>query len=542
MYKCLIIVIAVFIYGYTGAGADSIVVENDSAAAMHPDPRRIAKDRIKMLQSFTDQETDSLGFTSGFKLTLDDAIRRLITNNKEVRKAKLQYLAGEKQYRATFGVFEPYLTGTYDYSESGRPDAYLIELRESLKYAVEGVLPTATRYNFMLTQKDIRLPQSTLEWPMVSSSVGIVQPLLKNFLWDNPLADIKLANAEHQIAYNRYRSTLIAQCYSLETAYWKLVYLQEKRRNTSKSVSIARQIVKDSRTLVASGIISRLDAVEISSQLAQRQMALSSVKIEHVSVMNELMQMVGFPPDSVLLEPLAVTPLTIDSKADIPDSLPAPVIDSLISVNQPELLAAGFTTARSRVAVSQLKGKALPELNLTGTFGVFGASRNFNQAAKQFFDEERNKHNWGCGVELKVPLGTGIRDRNLLKAEKLNQKIVEVEEEFLRNELTTQSILTVGRIRNLADNLANASVVIEYRTSLLESEIVRLRAGLSNVRKIFEMEQDLANARESELEMRVQYIMAHSLYDRLLGVTLSRRGLETMTDGKPLLSKELTQE
>jgi outer membrane protein TolC len=536
------VITAIFMYGYAGAGSDSIVVGNDSAIVMHPDARRIATDRIKMIQSFTDQETDELGCTSGIKLTLDDAIRCLITNNKDIKKAKLQYLIGEKQYRATFGAFEPYLAGNYDYSESGRPDAYLIELRESLKYAVEGVLPTATRYNFTLTQKDIRLPQSTLEWPTVSSSVGIVQPLLKNFIWDNPIADIKIAKAEHFIAFNRYRSTLIEQCYSLETAYWKLVYLQEKRRNAIKSVSIARQIVEDSRTLVASGIISKLDAVEISSQLAQRQMALSTVKIEHVGVMNELMQMLGFPPDSALLEPSAVTPLTIDSMADIPDSLPALVIDSLISINQPELLAAGFTTARSKVAVSQLKGKALPELNLTGSFGVFGASRNYNQAAEQFLDRERNKQNWGCGVELKVPLGTGIRDRNLLKAEKLNQKIVEVEENFLRNELTTQSMLTVGRIRNLTENLSNAAVVIEYRTTLLKSEIVRLRAGLSNVRKIFEMEQDLANARESELEMRVQYKMAHSLYDRLLGVTLSKRGLETVTAGKPQLSKILTQE
>lgn len=174
--------------------------------------------------------------------------------------------------------------------------------------------------------------------------------------------------------------------------------------------------------------------------------------------------------------------------------------------------------------------------------GISGANKNFDYAAEQFLDAERNKHNWACAVEFKVPLGTGIRERNLLKAEKLNRKIAEMEETSLRNELTAQSILTVDRIRDLAHNLTNATIVVEYRTTLLQSEQVRLRAGLSNVRKIFEMEQDLANARETELEMRVQYHMTLSLYDRLLGVTLSRRGLETTVNSKPVLIDALTRE
>jgi len=492
---------------------------------------------------FTGQDTSELDDSSCFSLTLDDAVQKLIIHNKDVQKAKLEYLVGVKQFHAAFGVFEPYLTENHDYSETQHPNSLLIERLEQQKSGIEGVLSTGTHYDFSFIQKDIRFPQNSLDWPDVQFTFSVTQPLLKDFLGNGPLSDIKIAKVDRQIAYNRYRSTLIAQCYDLENAYWKLVYLQEKRRNAEKSVAIAHQIVNDSRTLVASGMISKLDTVEVSSKWAQRQMTLNSVKMEHMGVMNELMQMIGYSPDSAVMHPKAITPLQTDPEKQMPDSLSLKVIDSLLSVNQPELLAAEYTKIRSQIVVSQQRGKSLPELNLTGIMGVSGTNKNsYDLASEQFLDADRNKHNWACSVELKVPLGAGIRERNLLKAEKLNKKIAEIESKSLRNELTTQSVLTLDKMRDLVHNLTNAAIVVNYNSSLLQSELVRLRAGLSNVRKIFDMEQELANARESELELRVQFQMTLSLYDRLLGVTLTKRGLETIVKGKPVLIDKLSRE
>lgn len=516
---------------------------NDTVDIYVPSPNRIAQERIKKLRSFDMPDVSPLTDSTYVGLTLDDAANKLIVNNMEIKKAKYEYLAGEKRYLATFGVFEPYFTGAHEYSESERPDAvHLAELRESLTGGIEGVLPTATRYNFALIQKDIRFAQYTLEWPKISSVISITQPLLKDFFGNGPLSEIKLAKVERQIAYNRYRSTLMAQFYSLETMYWKLVYLQEKRGNAERSVSIAHQIVDDSRTLLASGTISKLDAVEISSQLAQREMVLSGIKIEHAGAMNSLLQMIGCTSDSALSVFTAVTPLVMTLETGVPDTVTIDAIDSILRNGQPDLLAAEYTSKRSRTAVSQLRGKNLPELNVTGSLGFFGANPNFNYAVEQFLDAEHRKQNWAYGVELKVPLGTGIRERNLIKAEKLNQKIAEVEESYLREELTSQSMLAVDKIHELTLNIANAVEVVEYRKTLLKSELFRLKAGLSNVRKIFEMEKDLSDARESELEMRAQFRMTLSLYDRLLGVTLSKRGLEETLQGKPQLIKELISE
>jgi outer membrane protein TolC len=543
MHKCLFILVAVCVCFSAEKVMQIATVLGDSVNEFIPDPKRIAQNRIKILRSFKALELPEPKPDDTYPLTLSTSIQQLVLLNNEIKKAKLSYLIGEKRYRATFGVFEPQLSGSYEYSESGRPDALLLELRESWIGGVEGIFPSATRYSLSISQKDVRFPQSIYEWPMVSSTVSVTQPLLKDFWGNGPFSDIKIAKAERQISYNRYRSTLMTQCFNLERAYWKLVFLQEKRRNAEKSVMIARRIVNESPTLVASGIISKLDAVEVNSQLAQRQLALSEVKVEHVSIMNELIQMIGYSPDSGLIKPKAVTPLPIVPKEQLADTLLSiSYIDSVITVNQPELLSAEFTRERSRVAVSQLRGKALPELNLKGVIGVFGASRNIDYAVEQFYDVDKNKHNWAWVLEMKLPLGTGIRDRNLLKAEKLNLHIAEIEKSTLRNELITQTLLASEKKWDLAQNLSNAEIIVKYRTSLMESELVRLRAGLSNVRKIFEIEQDLADAREKELEMRVDYQLVLSLHDRLLGITLLRKNLESIVKGKPVLVESLVRE
>lgn len=544
MYKCIIIIAALCIYVWAEKNSDSLSVIDDSGAIYIPDPGRIAQDRIKKIRAFIEQnslsQNDSIQERKPeFPITLDDATEKLITNNKVVQKAKLEYLIGEKRFHATFGTFEPYFTGNHEFSRAQRRDALLIESRETLRGGIEGVLPTGTRYGYSLTQKNIRYPQNTLDWPGITSTVSITQPLLKDFLGNGPLSDVKIAKTDRQIAYNRYRATLMAQCYDLESTYWKLVYLQEKRRNAEISVAIANQIVDDSRTLVASGKMSKLDAVEVTSQLAKRKIALSSVKIEHVSAMNNLMQMLGYSADSALISPTAVTPLLVNPDEQIPDSLSIKVIDSLVAANQPDLLSAKYTRVRSQLTVFQQKGKTLPELNLTGAMGVSGENKVFNKAVDLFFDPERNKHNWAVGVEVKIPLCFGIREWNILKAEKLNAEVSEIDEKSLRNELTTQAVLTAEKIRDFAHNLTNAALVVGYRNSLLQSELVQLRAGLSNARKIFEMEQELANAREGELDIRAQFRMSLSFYDRLLGMTLNKRGLEEIRNGKPVLVKEL---
>ncbi len=540
MYKYFLVIVAVC--GVWAQGeVDTLKAVADSSEVFTPDPEKIAQDRIKMMRAFILPDTSGEESLSAYPLSLDEAIQRLIEHNKEVQRAKLEYLIGEKRFLAAFGIFEPYLSGTYEYSESERPDAVLIEMRETMRGGIEGVLPTGTRYGFHVTQKDIRFAQSTLEWPTVSSTVSVTQPILKDFLGNGPLTQIKVARAERQIAFNRFRSTLMAQCYALENTYWKLVYLQEKRRNAEKSVAVANQIVNDSRTLVASGIMSKLDAVEVSSEQAQRQMALSGIKIEHAGVIAELKQMIGYDQDPSLTHLKAVTPLLVNNEQLLIDTLPAD-FDSLLSLYQPELLTAEFTRIRSRIAVSQQVGKSLPELNLTGIVGVSGSNKEINQAVSQFYDSERNKRNWACAVEFKVPLGSGLSERNLLKAEKLNEKIAKLEEASLKREITAQTALTLERVHDLSRNLSSASVVVDYRTSLLQSEMVRLRAGLSSVRTIFEVEQELTKARESELEMRVQYQMTLSLYDRILGTTLSRRGLERTVNGKPVLVDELLRE
>lgn len=507
-----------------------------------PDARRIALERIKNIKS-TESTEDTIQIKSLQKpLTLDDALQRLIIHNESVQKAKMEWQIGQKRNVAAYGIFEPIFTASYNNSSTDRFDVPLTERRESVKTGVEGTLPSSTRYKFSFIQQDIRFAQSSYDVPSVSSAFSITQPLLKNLIGNGPISDVKIARIEKDMGYSRYRTELMNRCYELENTYWKLVYLQEKYRNTEKSVAIAQKIVSDSKTFVASGIMSRLDALEAAAQLAQRKTSLASTRIEHIEAIEELFQMIGLPVDSTALTTVATTPLR-ETETGHPEytQISATKIDSLLNLGQPEIHISKYEQELRDVAVSQQRGRALPELNITGSWGISGSNKKINSAWENYTNSDRNEHNWQYALELKFPIGSGVRERSLVSAEKLNLELSKLESKTLQKNLNSQTLLMKYKIHELTSTITNAAVVVEFRASLLKSEAVRMRAGLSNVRKIFELEEELANARQSELEALIDFQMTRSLHDRLLGITLIRWNLESIIEDEPVLHKKLTE-
>ncbi len=481
---------------------------------------RIARERIESIQELQVSIDEADTAEKVNPLTIEDALYQLIQNNTDIQRARIEWQVGVRRHRASYGVFEPYFTTDYEVSSSDRYDATQSELRESMAVGFEGILPSATQYQFSFTQKDIRYAQNSLDVPNVSSMFTIRQPILRDLIGNGPLSEIRIARTEEDILYNRYRTALIDKCYELENLYWQLVYIQKRRRNSERSVEAAQQIVRDSRTLALSGMISQLDAIEASSQLAERQTQLSNIVLEHEAAMNQLLLMLGVSADSSTSGVTAVTPLQTDMDEDL--ALSIEEIDSVIINEQPEYISQELEIHRSSQVVKRQRGSVLPELNLIGSWGTSGSSQTFKTAVERYRSDDLDDHYWRYGIELRIPLGAGIRERNMLDIERLNLQLAELEGENLREKLTSQAVLTGEKIGDLKASLENAGVVVEYRTSLLESEFMRLRAGLSTIQKIFELEEALADARQSELEMVATYRMTIALQERLLGTTLEK--------------------
>jgi hypothetical protein len=83
--------------------------------------------------------------------------------------------------------------------------------------------------------------------------------------------------------------------------------------------------------------------------------------------------------------------------------------------------------------------------------------------------------------------------------------------------------------------------VVSYRETLLNAEIMRQKAGKSDFRKIFEIEEDLTKSRQLEMENLLDYKSTMAELARLTGTILIDNNLETMEKGRFILNKKLTQ-
>lgn len=514
---------------------DSLPAVNDSGSA---------KDTIN--QPHTDSiifDLDKNSKEMVVHLTIDEAIDLLLQFNPEIARAKLEWMASQDKYKASFGNFEPALVSNFKYDATNRSTSLFTQQELNFSTGIEGLLPSATKYSLNFSQSDIRSHFSdNLDKPVTFAGFSLTQPLLQGLWFGKPIVEIRFADAEKNIALQKYRSTLFSKIYELETAYWKLCLAQEKVIFSKRSVEIASEIVKDAQIQVKTGKISQLETLEASAGLASRQSILTDAQKELMAAMGQLKLLIAnqkFSTDTLIY---ANTPLGAEITDSLVDSYVPPSSDSIYML-QPEYLQKKFELDKEILIRKYHSDQCLPELNLKGTWGYQVRASTGSMSWYNFWDKDYRRGNgiYRAEIELRVPLGMRIKERNLLAAEKRN--VISAETAYKSTELQIFNLLSVAkkRLEDIKRNLKNARIVIDYRESLLKTEFIRQKAGKSNFRKIFEIEEELTKALQWEMENIIDLNATSAELARLTGYTLLNNSLERFEKDSPVLSQRLTQ-
>lgn len=477
-------------------------------------------------------------------LSIDEAIDSLLIYNPELNKARLEWLASKDKFTAAFGNFEPALFANYKLETTERPTSMLNQVQNNYSGGIEGLLPTATKYsvNFSLSDLQYRFLDNATK-PSVFGGITVTQPLLQGLWFGKPVLDIKAARVEREIALHKYRSALSTKILELQNIYWKLSFAQEKLGFTIQSVEIAEEIVKDSKQLFRAGKISSLEVIEASSELASRQATCSDARKDLTSAENDLKMLIAgknFLKDTTVHASTRLTISAEDSVNDIHNkSLSIEGVDTI----QPDYLQKKYELKKEHIARDYQSNQCMPELNAKSTFGFITSANKTDVAWEKFSDPDsrRKSGTFSAEVELRIPLGLNIKERHLLLAEKRNVQSAEINLQSIRLQIDNYFLVARKRIENIQKNLQNAKVVVEYRETLLNAELVRQKAGKSNYRKIFEIEEDLTKSKQWRLENILDYKSTQAELARLTGTTLLDRKLEFFEKGKAVLEKKLTQ-
>ncbi len=482
------------------------------------------------------------------ELSLADVIDHTVRFNTKVEQARLQWAISLRKARAVWGDFEPEIAGHYDISGLDRQNTVeqLLSQGFNTEYSedsqeygigIEGkTLSGGTyRFGYSLSAQDNNLASKT-EYQSFAG-VSAEQPLLKGAAYGAPTASIRIARSESKIAYHEFRKQLMDIVYQTELAYWNLVYNQAQYDAARQSVGRAEELVRDTGKRVEAGKMMDLDLLEAEMGLGIRKLNLDDTRQNVIDAATQLKLLISqsdIVGDKRIVASEALV-LPTDTHESSDDRAQASLEWALYA--QPDYLIQAEELKKERIVLGYQMDRLLPELNVTGSYGYSGLGNSGKEATEKLGEGEYPT--WSVGVELRIPLFLGIRERNELSAARIKNELAEKKLVSMEYELTQSIATLIQRNDTLTKHVINARAILEFRQQLLNVELARLEAGKSNIRLIYEAEEKLLDAQLAELESILKYREAEMQLAFFRGSLLRDKDLERLEDDRIVLSERI---
>lgn len=466
--------------------------------------------------------------------------RRLALSNNLMLRAQREALAAAGFLRqAELGVFEPEFVSTAAQEKNERENtieqtisqgtSLFREENKTFSAGVEGLVPTGARYRIGYSDRDItnnlRLRPTDPFRSEYQSFLGVTvtQPLLKDAGLSSTMARLRLARGDEKIARQDFRRQMMLVLGAVETAYWDLYVAQERQRLRDESVSVADRLLAENRERVREGKMAEIELIEAEAGLAQRRSYASEAAQRYFDAIGRLKTLVAEPIDSAGWELRAA------------DMLPAPQpLDAIeealntATMLHPEYLSRVHRAEQEKVRVAYARNQRWPQVDLKASYGRNGLGSGLKSAWGDI--EHRDFDSWSIGVEVRVPILTGVRRRNELRASEAKQREALLNLKAAEIEIANNLHSARRKVESLLAVAANYEAVAEAGRRLLDSERSRLNEGKSDSRRLLEVENQFADAAIAALESRGEYEKARIEFELSSGRLLQARGVDLAMD------------
>jgi len=482
-------------------------------------------------------------------LTLEDSIARALKNNLNVAVEVISPgLAGEtlsqakEYYMPTFGL-------SYGDTRSEEPATWYLQSSDVLAYKVKSYglsvdqqIPMGGSLAVSLSSYKQDSNQSyMLINPYYSSTLAFTftQPLLRNFGWKVSRKAIIIAQNNLGISRSAFRNTLISTVYSVETAYWNLVYANENLKALQQTLELGRDLLTKTKKEVEVGQKAPIEVLNAEASVASREAGILGAEALVKRYREQLKVLLNLdadpaakgqtivPADKPVFKPLAISYDEALNKA---------------LARRPDLESAKYSIDTKKINFAVAKNQLLPQLDLElgkSSPGISGTLLDpetglptgttvgsYKQSLKDAFKFLYN--NWSVALTLTVPLGDMVGRANYAYAKldlQQTQAKLKNEEQQIALEVS-DAVLTLETAAKSVDAYRIARELAEKQ---LEAEMKKLNVGLSTNYFVLQYQNDLANARSNELKALVDYNIAMAKISQVTGTTLETRNI-SLTD------------
>jgi outer membrane protein TolC len=473
---------------------------------------------------------------------LEETLHLVVSQNLQVESARTELDAAEASRKAEWGIWEPRLIISYgktsDEKENNVQDALArnpifaepVEFYDThndrLSIGLEQTLPTGaqvrigTDWTFLRNNLQER---SNIDEEFESyAGVSIRQPLLKGAGFGVTMARIRLAASRSDQTREEIRGELMNILSQAEVAYWEVYRNRREVEYREESVERATKLLKDNRARLEAGRMSTVDVAQAEAALAMRQSQLAEARQNLADAMAQLVIYIGEDSNArIVVDPVDV----LEFSPRVTD-----FIDSMKNAmaNHPTLGSLEDQVDQAQIQKKVAFNYRFPRLDFTAGYGVNGYGLGPRSSYEALVDGDY--HSWYVGLELEVPLFTGIRERQELIASRHRLRGAQAEFDATRMELASLIHAMIDRVASTRSQVEQYQNVVNLSEKVLDAELSSLESGRGDSRDVLQAEEDLTDARVAYLRSLVNYRRTLISLEVLEGAYLRNHSIELVAE------------
>ena len=433
--------------------------------------------------------------TQVLELTLDEAIRLALANNRSLERTRLGREADGLALEVAEERYRPRASVDASVRNDSRGDEHA-EVSIGSKIRV----PTGGEVSLRWSEP---VGGRSGTWQLSFS-----QPLLKGFGIDIDTAPVRIARIREKMNILAFRNTIAGTVESTISAYRGVVRANRAIAISREALGRARKQLETNRSLIRAGRMAEREIVQSEAEIANRELSLVESENGLRVANTRLLSILDLDGVSRVV-PVDEMPAVDTHRPDLEGSL------ATAFANRTDYLSAQMSSEIAQMDLERVRNDQLWDLRL---------SANVSRG-------EGDGSDYGAALGLNVPLGEGTsRELTLMRA-KHGVRDAELALVELRESIRSDVRQAVHDVEVGLRRIGLARRARELGEEQLEVERAKLTQGLTSAYQLTAVEDGLVRAQNGELDAVVSYFNARVALDRALGTTLERWGVEVEAVG-----------
>ena len=365
------------------------------------------------------------------------------------------------------------------------------------------------------------------------------QPLLKDFGPKMNRREIVVARNTRDVSERQFRRVLQDTVYSVESAYWNLVYSIENLKVRQQSLKLARELLEKNRAEIEAGTLPPIEILTAEADVATREADILEAQTMVRNFEDLLKTIINLPAETADELDVRIVPTDAPSVAREDLSLDRALRTAMAS--RPDLQAARIELQTREMNAGYARNQLLPDIRFQASYwspGISGDQILYQDGnaltgiivgvipgggSDALRDAVRFKYkNWSAGVTLSLPVNN-VLSRALYRQAKLSleQAQMRLKESEQRAYLEIRNAVRTAEANYLRISAYRAAR--ELAQKKLEAEEEKFKVGLSTNYFILQYQRDLASAQIMELRALVDYNISLANLNRVQGTGLGVR-------------------